>query len=57
MSILQARGEPARYERLLGEVLLALDRSGHLREVTADWAAAERRAAGLPPEDAEPGCA
>jgi hypothetical protein len=53
VSILQARGEPARYERLLGEVLLGLDRSGHLRRVTADWAAEERRAAGLPPEDAD----
>ncbi len=50
VSILQARGEPARYERLLGEVLLGLDRSGHLQRVTADWAAEERRAAGLGPD-------
>ena len=50
VAILQARGEPARYERLLGEVLLGLDRSGHLQRVTVDWAAEERRAAGLPPE-------
>ncbi len=54
VSVLQARGEPARYERLLGEVLLGLDRSGHLRRVTSDWAAAERRAAGLHPEGSEP---
>ena len=37
VSVLQARGEPARYERLLGEVLLGLDRSGHLRRVTSLW--------------------
>jgi hypothetical protein len=55
VSILQARGEPARYERLLGEVLLGLDRSGHLRRVTSDWAAAERRAAGLVQEGSDPG--
>lgn len=54
VSILQARGEPARYERLLGEVLLGLDRSGHLRRVTSDWAAAERRAAGLTADGSEP---
>jgi hypothetical protein len=53
VSVLQARGEPARYERLLGEVLLGLDRSGHLRRVTSDWAAEERRALGLPPQPIE----
>ena len=53
VSVLQARGEPARYERLLGEVLLGLDRTGHLRRVTVDWAAEERRAVGLPPEPLE----
>ena len=37
VAVLQARGEPARYERLLGEVLLGLDRSGHLRRVTGLW--------------------
>ncbi len=55
VSILQARGEPARYERLLGEVLLGLDRSGHLQRLTADWAAAERRAAGLQADGADEG--
>ncbi|MFP5343030.1 MAG: hypothetical protein ACLGIJ_08915 [Candidatus Limnocylindria bacterium] len=30
---LRARGEPARFERLFGEVLVALDRSGHLRRL------------------------
>jgi hypothetical protein len=31
VEVLQARGEPAREERLLGEILLGLDRSGQLR--------------------------
>ncbi len=31
VAALQARGEPARFERLLGEVLIGLDRTGHLR--------------------------
>jgi hypothetical protein len=32
---IKARGEPARYERLLGEVLVGLDRSGQLRRLLA----------------------
>jgi hypothetical protein len=32
-SVLRARGEPARLERLLGEVLVGLDREGHLRRL------------------------
>jgi hypothetical protein len=32
---LRARGEPARFERLFGEVLVALDRSGQLRRLAA----------------------
>jgi hypothetical protein len=32
-SVLKARGEPARLERLLGEVLVGLDREGHLRRL------------------------
>jgi hypothetical protein len=32
---LQARGEPARYERLLGEILVGLDRAGQLRRLAA----------------------
>ncbi len=32
---LRARGEPARYERLLGEVLVGLDRAGQLRRLAA----------------------
>lgn len=31
VEVLQARGEPAREERLLGEILLGLDRTGQLR--------------------------
>ena len=34
---LRARGEPARLERLFGEVLVALDRSGQLRRLAAGW--------------------
>ena len=41
---LRARGEPARFERLFGEILVGLDRSGQLR----------RLAAGSGPLDAEP---
>ena len=33
IDVLQARGEPARYERLLGEILVGLDRSGQLRRL------------------------
>jgi hypothetical protein len=32
---LRARGEPARFERLLGEVIVGLDRSGQLRRLAA----------------------
>jgi hypothetical protein len=39
---LRARGEPARMERLLGEILVGLDRSGHLRRLST----------GAPPSDA-----
>jgi hypothetical protein len=35
IEVLKARGEPARYERILGEVLVGLDRSGQLRRLTA----------------------
>ncbi len=46
VEILRERGEPARYERLLGEILVGLDRAGHLRRlvaVTDDGAAADGR--------------
>jgi hypothetical protein len=35
VEILQARGEPARQERLLGEILVGLDRTGMLRRLVA----------------------
>ncbi len=35
VAVLRARGEPARTERLVGEVLVGLDRAGHLRRLTA----------------------
>ena len=35
VEILQARGEPARYERLLGEILVGLDRAGQLRRLVS----------------------
>ena len=35
VEVLRERGEPARYERLLGEVLIGLDRAGHLRRYVA----------------------
>jgi hypothetical protein len=35
VEVLRARGEPARYERLLGEILVGLDRSGQLRRLIA----------------------
>ena len=39
---IKARGEPARYERLLGEILVGLDRAGQLRRLlAADGATAE----------------
>jgi hypothetical protein len=37
---LRARGEPARYERILGEVLIGLDRAGQLRRLALAAAAA-----------------
>ena len=48
VEVLQGRGEPARTERLLGEVLVGLDRGGHLRRLVAGGAAP-----GDEPDDAE----
>ncbi len=53
VAILQARGEPARFERLLGEILVGLDRAGHLRRLVGtrtygeSVARSERAAAAL----------
>jgi len=38
---LRARGEPARYERILGEILVGLDRAGQLRRLAAATLPAE----------------
>ena len=35
VEVLRERGEPAHYERLLGEILVGLDRAGHLRRLMA----------------------
>jgi hypothetical protein len=54
---LRARGEPARYERILGEILVGLDRAGQLRRLAAatvpdavsiDRPAEQIQATGLP---------
>jgi hypothetical protein len=42
VDVLRARGEPARYERLLGEILVGLDRSGQLRRLLATDTVDER---------------
>jgi hypothetical protein len=48
---IKARGEPARYERILGEILVGLDRAGQLRRLlAADAADAADRAANADPE-------
>ncbi len=46
VEVLRERGEPARYERLLGEILIGLDRAGHLRRMVdlADRQAVEAEA-------------
>ncbi len=46
VEILRARGEPARYERVLGEVLVGLDRAGQLRRLAAATLPAESFPAG-----------
>ncbi|HEY7701300.1 MAG TPA: hypothetical protein VIB02_03235 [Candidatus Limnocylindrales bacterium] len=43
---LRARGEPARMERLFGEILVGLDRSGHLRRLSTGTRRTDR-----PPAD------
>jgi hypothetical protein len=46
---LRARGEPARTERLFGEILVGLDRSGHLRRLATG--SRPSAASGTPPEE------
>ena len=45
VTVLQARGEPASAERLLGEVLIGLDRLGHLRRLVGTQTFSESEAA------------
>ncbi len=58
VEVLRERGEPARYERLLGEILVGLDRAGQLRRLVAtdatDAPGSERGPQPDPPDD-EPG--
>ena len=58
IEVLQARGEPARHERLLGEILVGLDRSGQLRRLIATdqptTTPAEPPEDPAPPEDSAP---
>src|SRR3954452_4259216 len=55
VSVLEARGEPASAERLLGEVLVGLDRLGHLRHLVATQTFEETEAASTAdqPEEAD----
>ena len=48
IAVLQARGEPARFERLLGEVLIGLDRLGHLRKLVGTQTFHETEALATP---------
>jgi hypothetical protein len=47
VEVLRERGEPARYERLLGEILVGLDRAGHLRRLLASDGTAHAGTSGL----------
>ena len=50
---LRARGEPARYERILGEVLVGLDRAGQLRRLAAATPPAEPLRVDAPAENGD----
>ena len=52
VEILQARGEPASAERLLGEILIGLDRAGHLRRLVESFGLAGQPSPDLGAEDA-----
>ena len=51
--VLQARGEPASAERLLGEVLIGLDRLGHLRRLVATQTFSDTETASATPTAGE----
>lgn len=58
VEVLKARGEPTRTERLLGEILVGLDRAGHLRRLVAGGASDDGATADAPTPDAPtPGAA
>ncbi len=52
VTVLQSRGEPASAERLLGEVLIGLDRLGHLRRLVGTQTFSETEAATEPTHSA-----
>ncbi|MBI2775699.1 MAG: hypothetical protein HYX57_00305 [Chloroflexi bacterium] len=54
VEVLRERGEPARFERLLGEILVGLDRAGHLPRLVAmtDRGGADADAGPTPDADA-----
>jgi hypothetical protein len=54
VEVLRARGEPARYERLLGEILVGLDRSGQLHRLLATDPSGTTGEAGHAPDAADP---
>ena len=51
VAVMQLRGEPTRFDRILGEVLLGLDHLGHLRRLVGTPRATEREEE----EEREPG--
>ncbi|MFZ5854619.1 MAG: hypothetical protein ACOYXS_08990 [Chloroflexota bacterium] len=55
VAVLQARGEPARYEQLLGEILVGLDRAGQLRRLVGPDPAEAAGAGGAPEQAADHG--
>jgi hypothetical protein len=55
IDVLKGRGEPARYERLLGEILVGLDRSGQLRRLIATDAPGDAESHGDATPAAAPG--
>ncbi len=48
VDVLKLRGEPVSFEGLLGEILVGLDRTGHLRRLVRPPAAADPAAGGVP---------
>jgi hypothetical protein len=55
VEVLRERGEPASYERLLGEILVGLDRAGHLRRLMAlTDGSIEQQGAAAEPATGEP---